>query len=68
MAVHESFNSYVAQVAEVSVAADTVPQAVIRFRQGFGRLIRSSDDTGAVTLLERLETVVAEPQPMEVTT
>ena len=30
-----------------------VPQAVLRFRQGFGRLIRSSDDRGAVVVLDR---------------
>jgi ATP-dependent DNA helicase DinG len=29
-----------------------LPQAVIRLRQGFGRLIRSRDDTGAVLLLD----------------
>ena len=30
-----------------------VPQAVIKFRQGFGRLIRSRDDRGAVLILDR---------------
>jgi DNA polymerase-3 subunit epsilon/ATP-dependent DNA helicase DinG len=30
----------------------TVPQAVLRFRQGFGRLIRSKDDRGVVVLLD----------------
>lgn len=30
-----------------------VPQAVITFRQGFGRLIRSRDDRGAVLILDR---------------
>jgi ATP-dependent DNA helicase DinG len=29
-----------------------VPQAVLRFRQGFGRLIRGQDDYGAVVLLD----------------
>lgn len=29
-----------------------LPQAVIKLRQGFGRLIRSRDDTGAVLLLD----------------
>ncbi|MCH8974712.1 MAG: hypothetical protein IH869_06525, partial [Chloroflexi bacterium] len=29
-----------------------VPQAVLRFRQGFGRLIRSKDDHGAVVVLD----------------
>jgi ATP-dependent DNA helicase DinG len=31
----------------------TVPQAVIKFRQGFGRLIRRSTDTGAIVVLDR---------------
>lgn len=30
----------------------TVPQAVLRFRQGFGRLIRTKDDRGVVVLLD----------------
>ena len=30
----------------------TVPQAVIKFKQGFGRLIRSKDDRGAVLILD----------------
>lgn len=30
----------------------TVPRAVIKFRQGFGRLIRSQQDTGAVVILD----------------
>ena len=31
----------------------TLPQAVLRFRQGFGRLIRSSDDRGVFLVLDR---------------
>ncbi len=31
----------------------SVPQAVIKFRQGFGRLIRRSDDRGVVVVLDR---------------
>jgi len=30
----------------------TVPQAVIKFKQGFGRLIRSRDDRGGVLILD----------------
>ncbi len=30
----------------------TVPDAVLRFRQGFGRLIRRADDRGVVVLLD----------------
>ena len=31
---------------------DSLPRAVIRFKQGFGRLIRSSSDTGRVVILD----------------
>lgn len=31
---------------------DSLPRAVIRFKQGFGRLIRSSGDTGRVVILD----------------
>ncbi len=31
----------------------SVPEAVIRFRQGFGRLMRRSDDKGAIVVLDR---------------
>ena len=31
---------------------DQVPRAVIRFKQGVGRLIRSSADTGRVVVLD----------------
>ncbi|MCH2175804.1 MAG: DEAD/DEAH box helicase family protein [Lentisphaeria bacterium] len=31
----------------------TLPEAVLKFRQGFGRLIRSKNDTGVVTILDR---------------
>jgi ATP-dependent DNA helicase DinG len=31
----------------------SVPEAVIKFRQGFGRLIRRSDDRGTVIVLDR---------------
>jgi len=30
-----------------------VPQAILRFRQGFGRLIRTGTDRGVVTVLDR---------------
>ena len=30
-----------------------VPQAVLRFRQGFGRLIRNSRDRGLVVIMDR---------------
>jgi ATP-dependent DNA helicase DinG len=31
----------------------TVPQAVLKFKQGFGRLIRSKSDRGVVVVLDR---------------
>ena len=31
----------------------SVPEAVIKFRQGIGRLIRRTDDKGVVTVLDR---------------
>ena len=31
----------------------SVPEAVIKFRQGIGRLIRKTDDKGAVVVLDR---------------
>jgi DNA polymerase-3 subunit epsilon/ATP-dependent DNA helicase DinG len=31
----------------------SVPNAILRFKQGFGRLIRSANDRGAVVLLDR---------------
>ena len=31
----------------------SVPQAVIKFRQGFGRLVRRSDDRGVIVVLDR---------------
>ena len=32
--------------------ADALPRAIIRFKQGFGRLIRSGDDEGRVVVLD----------------
>ena len=31
----------------------SLPEAVIKFRQGFGRLVRRSTDKGAVVVLDR---------------
>jgi ATP-dependent DNA helicase DinG len=31
---------------------DALPRAVIRFKQGFGRLVRSAGDTGRVVVLD----------------
>lgn len=38
---------------ENSFSAFTVPQAVLKFKQGFGRLIRSQTDRGVVVVLDR---------------
>lgn len=38
---------------EEPFAQYAVPQAILRFKQGFGRLIRSSDDRGACVVLDR---------------
>ncbi|MSR28260.1 MAG: ATP-dependent DNA helicase [Phycisphaerales bacterium] len=35
-----------------SFMEDSLPRAIIRFRQGFGRLVRSSTDTGRVVVLD----------------
>ena len=31
----------------------SLPEAILRFKQGFGRLIRSSQDKGALIVLDR---------------
>jgi ATP-dependent DNA helicase DinG len=31
---------------------DSLPRAIIKFKQGFGRLIRSEDDRGRVVVLD----------------
>ena len=31
----------------------SVPDAIIKFRQGFGRLMRRSDDKGVIVVLDR---------------
>lgn len=36
-----------------SFAEESLPKAIIRFRQGFGRLIRSATDQGRVVVLDR---------------
>ena len=38
---------------EDAFAGYAVPQAVLRFKQGFGRLIRSSHDRGVCAVLDR---------------
>jgi ATP-dependent DNA helicase DinG len=31
----------------------TLPNAILKFKQGFGRLIRTKTDTGSITILDR---------------
>ena len=52
---------FAARSAEYEGAFDqyALPQAVLRFRQGFGRLIRGSQDKGAIIVLDRR--IVAKP-------
>ncbi len=35
-----------------SFLEDSLPEAILRFRQGFGRLVRSTQDTGRVVILD----------------
>jgi ATP-dependent DNA helicase DinG len=48
----EARAEHIAAVGGDPVMEYTVPQAVIKFKQGFGRLIRSRDDRGAVLILD----------------
>ena len=41
------------ELFEDSFGQYALPQAVLRFRQGIGRLIRGSDDRGAIVVLDR---------------
>ena len=42
-----------AELFDDSFGQYALPQAVLRFRQGIGRLIRGSDDRGAIVVLDR---------------
>ncbi|MCL8208704.1 MAG: DNA polymerase III [Actinomycetia bacterium] len=42
----------IARTGRSAFWARTLPQAVLRFRQGFGRLLRAMDDRGAVVVLD----------------
>jgi len=42
-----------AETFENSFAEYTLPEAILRFRQGFGRLIRTQSDRGVVAILDR---------------
>jgi ATP-dependent DNA helicase DinG len=48
----EARSEYISSVGGDPFMQYTVPQAVIKFKQGFGRLIRSRDDRGGVLILD----------------
>lgn len=48
----EARAEHIAAVGGDSFMEYTIPQAVIKFKQGFGRLIRSRDDRGAVLIFD----------------
>ncbi|WP_026841142.1 helicase C-terminal domain-containing protein [Citrifermentans bremense] len=48
----EARSEHIAALGGDPFMSYTVPQAVIKFKQGFGRLIRSKEDRGAVLILD----------------
>lgn len=50
--VIEARTEYIAAIGGDPFMEYTVPEAVIKFKQGFGRLIRSKDDRGGVLILD----------------
>ena len=44
---------YIQSQGKNSFSAYSLPQAVLKFRQGCGRLIRSADDWGSIVILDR---------------
>jgi ATP-dependent DNA helicase DinG len=48
----EARSEHIAAMGGDPFMAYTVPQAVIKFKQGFGRLIRSKEDRGGVLILD----------------
>ncbi|AGL01450.1 DnaQ family exonuclease/DinG family helicase, putative [Desulfoscipio gibsoniae DSM 7213] len=51
--VLEARNERIAALGQNSFYGLSLPNAVIRFKQGFGRLIRSEQDRGAVVVLDK---------------
>lgn len=51
--VHEARCQHLEAQGQNAWTSYSVPQAVILFKQGFGRLIRTADDRGAVIVLDR---------------
>jgi ATP-dependent DNA helicase DinG len=50
--LEEARQERIAALGQDPFREDALPRAVIKFRQGFGRLIRSGRDTGAVAILD----------------
>lgn len=48
----EARSEHISQLGGDPFISYTVPQAVIKFKQGFGRLIRSKEDRGGVLILD----------------
>lgn len=44
---------YIQAQGKNSFSAYSLPQAVLKFRQGCGRLIRSADDWGSIIILDK---------------
>jgi ATP-dependent DNA helicase DinG len=50
--IHKARAEHITAIGGDPFLEYTVPQAVIKFKQGFGRLIRSKDDRGVVLILD----------------
>lgn len=51
--VTAAMNDYVKKLGKNPFSAHSLPEAVIRFKQGFGRLIRRESDRGVAIVLDR---------------
>lgn len=51
--ITEAINEYYKQRGINSFTAHSLPEAIIRFKQGFGRLIRRSTDRGVIIIFDR---------------
>ena len=51
--IFQSQSEQLKQIGQNPFMQLSIPQAVLRFKQGFGRLIRTSDDSGIVVVLDR---------------
>jgi ATP-dependent DNA helicase DinG len=51
--ITEAINEYYKELGKSSFSVYALPEAIIRFKQGFGRLIRRSTDRGVVVVFDR---------------